>query len=158
MLYLDSSALIKNYLVEPGTSELQAKLKQEVEAGAAVFSSVLTYAEIHAIVARKLREKTLSETEAANIHDLFDGDWIFAVSPVDVNSGVLGFVRDVVKASPLRGADTLHLASALWLRDATRLGVKSGSNSGSLTFVSSDRRLLAAAEKQKIHAFDPAEG
>ena len=157
MLYLDSSALIKKYLVEPGTAELLARLKQETDVGAVIFSSGLTYAEMHAIVARKHREHGLSEMEASAIHDQFDEDWLTSVSQVELSSAVLGFVRDVVKASPLRGADTLHLASALWLRDMTRLGVKPGEYSGPLIFVSSDRQLLAAAKKQKILTFNPAE-
>ncbi len=156
MLYLDSSALIKNYLNEMGTPKLQARLKHETEAGAALFSSVLTFAEIHAIVARKLREKTISEATAAKVHDEFDDDWLFTFGGVEASSAVLGFVRSIVDASPLRGADTLHLASALWVRDMSRLGVKSGSFSGELTFVSSDRQLLDAAKKQGIATFDPA--
>jgi uncharacterized protein len=157
VLYLDSSALIKKYLVEPGTPELQARLEQETDAGAVVFSSGLTYAEMHAIVARRRREQNLSEAEAAVIHDRFDGDWVTSVTPVELSSAVLGFVRDIVKASPLRGADTLHLASALWLRDMTRLGVMPADYSGPLTFVSSDKQLLAAARKQKILTFDPSD-
>jgi predicted nucleic acid-binding protein len=157
VLYLDSSALIKKYFVEPGTPRLQAKLKQETEAGAILFSSGLTYAEMHASVARRQREDALSEMEADDIHDQFDRDWATAITRVELSSAVLAFVRDVVKASPLRGADTLHLASALWLRDSTRLGVKSGDNSGWFTFVSSDRQLLAAAKKQKILTFNPSE-
>jgi predicted nucleic acid-binding protein len=157
VLYLDSSALIKNYLNEPGTQKLQATLKRKTEAGAALFSSVLTYAEMHAIVARKLRETTISKTTAARIQEEFDDDWLFTFSGVEASSAVLGLVRSVVDASPLRGADALHLASALWVRDMSRLGVKSGSYSGELAFVSSDRQLLAAAKKQGIVTFDPTE-
>jgi predicted nucleic acid-binding protein len=155
VLYLDSSALIKHYLLERGRWRLEARLKQETDAGAPIFSSVLTYAEIHAVLARKNRDDERSESEAAKIHDQFDGDWILTLSPVEISSGVLGFVRDIVKVSPLRGADTLHLASALWLRDMTRIGLKPGGRSGSLTFVSSNKQLLAAAEKQKIQVFNP---
>jgi predicted nucleic acid-binding protein len=155
VVYLDSSALIKNYLTEPGTPKLQAFLREQTQAGARLFSSVLTFAEMHAIVARKLRDNTIPKTTAVKIHDEFDDDWLFTFSGVEVNSAVLGFVRGLVDASLLRGADTLHLASALWVRDMARMGVKSGSYSGELTFVSSDRQLLLAAKKQGIVTFDP---
>jgi predicted nucleic acid-binding protein len=157
VLYLDSSALIKNYLNETGTLKLQAALRKETEAGAAMFSSMLTYAELHAIVARKRREKTISEAAAAKVHDEFDDDWLFTFSGVEASSAVLGFVRRIVDASPLRGADALHLASALWVRDMSRLGVESKGFSREVTFVSCDRQLLAAARKQGIATFDPTE-
>ncbi len=157
MLYLDSSALIKNYLTELGTPQLHAALEKETQAGAALFTSVLTYAEMHAIVARKLRESTISKATAAKTHDQFDEDWLFTLNGVEISSAVLGFVRKIVDASPLRGADTLHLASALLILDTARLGVKSQRYSGELTFVSSDKQLLAAARKQGIVTFDPAD-
>jgi predicted nucleic acid-binding protein len=151
VLYLDSSALIKIYFSEVGSARLEAALKQASDAGVRVFSSVLAYAEVHAAVARKSREERLSESRAATIH-------VLAMSPVEASIGVLGFVRDILKSSPIRGADALHLASALWLRDASRLGSKPGSLAQSLTFVCSDRRLLDAAETQKLLVFDPEKG
>jgi predicted nucleic acid-binding protein len=157
VLYLDSSALIKNYLTEPGTPQLHAALEKETRAGAALFTSMITYAEMHAIVARKFREGNISKTTASKTHNQFDEDWLFTLNGVEVSSAVLGFVRNVVDASPLRGADTLHLASALWIRDTARLGVKSQRYSGELNFVSSDKQLLAAAKKQGIVTFDPTE-
>jgi predicted nucleic acid-binding protein len=157
VLYLDSSALIKNYIFEVGTPGIQARLTKETKTGAELFTSVLTYAEMHAIIARKLREGHLSKVDATRAHDQFDGDWRPAFTEVEVSRAVLGFVRTVVDASPLRGADTLHLASALWVRDTSRLGMKSGSLSGELTFVSSDRQLLSAARKQGILTLDPLE-
>jgi predicted nucleic acid-binding protein len=158
VLYLDSSALIKLYFSEVGSARLEAALKQASDAGVRVFSSVLAYAEVHAAVARKSREERLSESRAATIHDRFDDDWVLAMSPVEASIGVLGFVRDILKSSPIRGADALHLASALWLRDASRLGSKPGSSAQSLTFVCSDGRLLDAAETQKLLVFDPEKG
>lgn len=155
MLYLDSSALIKHYHLESGRSRLEAKLKEATDSGTSIFSSVLTYAEIHAVLARRNRERNLSELEAKKIHDQFDEDWVLTLSPVDASVGVLGFVRDIVKTSPLKGADALHLASALWLRDASVLNARRGSNPGPLTFISSDRQLLAAAEKNNLRVFDP---
>ena len=154
MLYLDSSALIKLYFAELGSSKLEAALKRARDAGVSVFSSVLAYAEVHAAVARKSREDGVSELRTAAIHDQFDKDWALAMSPVEASSGVLRFVRGIVKASQIRGADSLHLASALWVRDASHVSSKSGIPT-QLTFVCSDSRLLAAAENQKFPIFNP---
>lgn len=156
MLYLDSSALIKHYQKEQGTEALNTKLQEEAKGLRSVFTSVLTYAEIHAALARRAREKLLSPEEAAVVQDEFDADWVLSIGPIELGTNVLGFVRSLVKGFPLRGADAIHLASALWLRDMARLGMKVDQYTGPLVFVSSDKQLVRAASKHKLEVFDPA--
>ena len=156
MLYLDSSALIKRYQVEAGTDALNARLQTEAKGLRAVFTSVLTYAEIHAALARRAREQVLSPEEAAAISDEFDADWVLSLGPIELGTSVLGLVRDVVKGLSLRGADAIHLASALWLRDMATLGVKPDQYKGPVIFVCSDKQLARAASKHKLEIFDPA--
>jgi hypothetical protein len=71
---------------------------------------------------------------------------------------VLVFVRDLVRGFPLRGADAIHLASAHWLRDMARLGMKVDQYTGPLVFVSSDKRLAKAAAKNHLEVFNPETG
>lgn len=154
MLYLDSSALIKRYQNEQGTEALNARLREEAKGLRSVFTSVLTYAEIHGALARRIREKLLSPEEAAVVQDEFDADWVLSIAPIELGTNVLGFVRDLVRGFPLRGADAIHLASALWLRDMARLGMKVDQYTGPLVFVSSDKQLARAASKHKMEVFD----
>jgi uncharacterized protein len=156
VLYLDSSALIKRYQNEPGTDVLNARLQEEAKGLRAAFTSVLTYAEIHAALARRARDQLLSPEEAAVISDEFDADWVLSLAPVELGTNVLGFVRDIVRGVSLRGADAIHLASALWLRDMAKLGVKADQYRGPLVFVCSDKQLARAASKHKLEVFDPA--
>ena len=107
MLYLDSSALIKRYQNEQGTETLNIRLREEAKGLRSVFTSVLTYAEIHAAFARRAREKLLSPKEAAAVQDEFDADWALSISPIELGTGVLAFVRDLVREFPLRGADAI---------------------------------------------------
>ena len=158
MLYLDSSALFKRYQNEPGTEALNAKLRQEAKGLRSVFTSVLTYAEIHAAFARRAREKLLSAEEAAAVQGEFDTDWVLSISPIDLATGVLVSVRDLVRSFPLRGADAIHLASALWLRDMSRLGMKVDQYAGPVVFVSSDKQLAKAAAKSHLEVFNPETG
>jgi predicted nucleic acid-binding protein len=155
VLYLHSSALIKRYQSEQGTEALNIRLQEEAKGLRSVFTSVLTYAEIHAALARRAREKLLSPEEAAVIQDEFDADWVLSIGPIEMGTNVLGFVRDLVRELPLRGADAIHLASALWLRDMARLGVKADQYTGPLVFVCSDKQLARAASKHKMEVFDP---
>lgn len=154
MLYLDSSALIKHYLAERGTQALNAKLDDEEKNFRSPFTSVLTYAEVHAALARLKKEGQLTPDEAVGIQDRFDSDWVFTISPIDCGPGVFGFVRNIVAEAPLRGADAVHLASALWLRDMARTGVRTGHYTGPLVFASSDQQLLKAAHKHQIEVFN----
>jgi len=155
MLYLDSSALIKHYQKEEGSEALEQKLQTERENSRTIFTSVLTYAEIHAIIARREREKLLSVNEANELHDHFDVDWTFELTPVELAVGVLGFLRTIVKAHPLRGTDSVQLGSALWLRDAARLGAGPGKYNERVEFSSSDRQLCIAAQKFSLQIFNP---
>ncbi len=158
MLYLDSSALFKRYQNEPGTEALNARLRQEAKGLRSVFTSVLTYAEIQATFARRVREKLLSPVEAVAVQDEFDADWVLSIGPIELGTGVLVFVRDLVRGFPLRGADAIHLASALWLRDMARLGMKVDQYTGPLVFVSSNKKLAKAAAKSHLEVFNPEAG
>jgi uncharacterized protein len=155
VLYLDTSALVKHYVQEAGTEQIQARLEGEAEHGRSVFTSVLTYAEIHAVLARRLREKFVSADDFEVIRDRFDADWNFDLAPVELSSQVLRFVRDAVRGFSLKGADGVHLASALWLRDASRAKGTGGKYAGPVVFVSSDRQLTRAAAKSQFEVFNP---
>jgi len=158
VLYLDSSALFKRYQKEQGTETLNSRLRKEARDLRSVFKSVLTYAEIHAAFARRAREKLLSAGEAAAVQDEFDADWALSIGPIELGTGVLAFVRNLVREFPLRGADAIHLASALWLRDMASVGIKTDQYTGPVVFVSSDKQLARAAAKSHLDVFNPETG
>ncbi len=155
MLYLDSSALVKHYIQEAGTPRIENLLRVEEDASRPVFTSVLTFAEIHAAVARRMKDKCLSYREFVRSRKRFDSDWAFGISPVELGVNVLGFVRGIVMQFPLKGADTIHLASALWLRDTARLSAKLGVRGEKVIMVTSDKQLASAAKQSHLDVFDP---
>jgi uncharacterized protein with PIN domain len=93
VLYLDSSALIKHYLRERGTDAVDARLQAEARSSRSVFTSVLTYAEMHAVLARKAREKALSPAQATAVQDRFIEDWVLEISPIELGTNVLVRMR-----------------------------------------------------------------
>lgn len=151
MLYFDSSALIKHYVQEKGSERVGENLREEEEDSRPVFTSVLTFAEIHAALARRARDKSLSLDQFIRARTNFDSDWMSGLSAVDLGPGVLSIVRNIVDQFALRGADTIHLASAIWLRDA---GVATTSGNG-LVFLSSDKLLVKAAASCGLDVSDP---
>lgn len=154
MLYLDSSALVKHYVQEAGTEKLEDWLRIEEAASRQLFTSVLTFAEIHATLARRMQDKSLSTREFIRARKKFDSDWALRLSPIDLAPAVLGIVRDVVGVG-LRSADAVHLVSAVWLRDAALLGLTSNVKGVTVTFVTSDEKLAEAAQKKHFEVFNP---
>jgi uncharacterized protein len=154
VLYLDSSVLIKHYQIERGTEAFNEKLRSELESSRAVFTSVLSYAEIHAIIARRVREKLVSSAEGSTIQTSFDSDWLTGFTSIPMDPAVLSFIRQIVNVHPLKGSEAVHLASALSLRDRVSHG-SIARPSEPITFASSDRQLISASQKLQLEVFNP---
>ena len=141
ILFLDTSALVKLYIAEPGSARMREAVAQ-VESMAV---STLAFAEIHATLARRRREELLLATELEQIRRAFAEDWE-ALAQMPVGGAVLKLVPRLCERHPLRGADAVHLASALLLREE---GLE-------VLFACSDRQLLGAAATEGFVTLDPA--
>jgi predicted nucleic acid-binding protein len=140
LIYLDTSALIKRFVNEKGSPLVQSLVGER----GPVATAKIAYAEIFAGFARKLREGHLPR----NLHALacrqFERDWQSYLR-VELQDDILFLARDLVQRHPLRGFDSVHLASALSLKNA--LGEE-------ITFAAADGRLLRAAEAEKLEPLD----
>jgi uncharacterized protein len=157
VLYVDSSALVKHYVQEVGSSVLKAKLLEHSQFTPGVLISNVGYAEILAAFARRLRESPTLLVETGRLEAEFLYDWLFRITHLEVDVGVLGYIQDIVHNHPLRGLDAIHLASALWLRDTLKLNSKMRLEGGPLIFGTSDHQLKNAAQKAGLDVFDPEE-
>jgi len=136
LIYLDSSALIKNYSQEPGTHRVR-----EVLSGADGCSiSKIGYAEVCAAFGRKNRENPKDRRVHLTGFQRFQEDWKL-LSIVELQDDLLPIIRSLTEKYPLRGADAIHLASALWLERVLR---------DEVTFVAADSRLLEAARDKRL--------
>ena len=151
MLYLDSSALSKRYLQEKGSDELKITLQSADKIRDPVLTSFLSYAEIHAALARKLKERSFRMTEYHSAIARFDSDWRTYLTRVELSQRVLAFVPDLVKRHPLKGSDAVQLASALWAASAAQPEPAQTS----MVFVTADKQLAGAAEKEQLQVFNP---
>lgn len=154
MVYWDSSALIKNYVQETGTERVKERLRVEEQASRPAFTSVLTFAEIHAALARRMSDKSLSYSMFVSSRKRFEADWAFGLSAIHLGPAVLSTVRDVVRLG-LKSADAIHLASAIWLRDINSLGPARAARDASLLFLTADEKLGWAAAKKRFAVFNP---
>jgi len=133
-LYLDSSALVKLYIDEPGSADVA----QLVHDAAVVATSSLAYPEIRAALARRRRERTITPRQLNNARQQFDSDWatMFVLSfdtPMTHRAGVLA------EDHALRGADAVHLASFERLL--------AGAGDEDVRFSCADQRLSQAARR-----------
>lgn len=141
MIYLDTSALVKKYVSERGTAEVRELMKRERR----IVTSKLTYPEICAALARKQREGGVDRLPYQKIWASFSADWQ-ALVLVELSDALFPLVRRLTDEYPLRGADAVHLASALWLG----MEIKAP-----LTFVAADHPLLKAASDEGLAAINP---
>lgn len=142
MIYWDSSALIKKYLKEGGSNAVLQRLSTDP----ILATSQLTYAEIHATFARKLREKEISLKTYQGICSLFEADWE-AMAIVLMEDKLFPKIRSLLTKHPLRSADTVHLASALYVSEYSRYIA--------LPFACADKKLLQAAVSEGLAGWDP---
>lgn len=97
MLYYDSSALIKHFIQEAGTDAFNLKLQLEAQGPQDNFISMVGYAEIYAILARRLRENLLQQREFDLIQERFNEDWLFNLGHIELTVGVLAFIPGLVE-------------------------------------------------------------
>jgi uncharacterized protein len=132
ILYLDTSALVKLYVREAGSTALRA---HAAKAGA-LATSVVAYAETRAAFAR-LKQSGASDAMHQQRLQQFGRDWD-ALLRVELAPDVLRSAGDLAEIYSLRGFDSIHLASALWLKARV---------TESVDFAVFDQRLGLAASK-----------
>jgi predicted nucleic acid-binding protein len=107
ILYLDSSAFIKNYILEPGRDQI-IELIEEAEIIAAC---ELAYVEISAAFERAYREQRLDAEQLQQAHLQFNEDWpaTLVIGTVD---RLLKEAVSLIRQFPLKAYDAMHLAAA----------------------------------------------
>jgi len=132
--FLDTSALAKRYVREPGSREMRSTLRR-----ARVAVARITYAEALAAVARAHREHLIDVAERDRIVAAIGEDFR-ELTVVEIRPATLAPVAGLVVRHPLRGYDVVQLACALAVR---RAGL-------AVTFWSADERLAAAADAEGL--------
>jgi predicted nucleic acid-binding protein len=131
ILYLDTSALIKLYVTEPGSVETEA-LRARADVVATV---MISYAEAAAAFARRIREQPTMFDALSLARGEFYADWPqYLGMPIDQR--LLNEAARLSDAFALRGYDSVQLAAArsLQLQGVTEI-----------VFASFDERLANAA-------------
>ena len=146
--YLDTSALAKRYIVEPGSDWINALLVPERTP--TVFTSHLTVVEAVCAFARRRRERALSLVQYTRILTAFDYDVKNFYNILTVEPAVVDRARELANLHPLRAYDAVQLATA-WMANQNLM--RSGQNP--LTFVCADVLLLSIAQSEGLQTENP---
>jgi len=136
IVYIDTSDLVKLYVDEIGSDAI----KEIVRKAAIISTSKVAYAEARSAFARKQRDDGFSAKVLRKIVEDFNREWE-SYFLIEVTDGLIRSAGDIAEKHLLRGFDSIHLASAINLKN------KIGSE---VYFSSNDEKLNQAAEKEGI--------
>jgi predicted nucleic acid-binding protein len=136
ILYLDASALVKRYVQEKGSGDVNAW----IDAAEMVVTGLVTRVEVAAALARAGRLKLISAEETRAALRLFRAEWeSFQRLPITANTVIRGDALAV--EHDLRGYHATHLACALIWQETLGMPV---------TLASFDGRLIEAARAVRM--------
>lgn len=135
-LYLDTSAVVKLYVDEDGSS----MVRQWVDDADTVATSIIAFVEARAAFVRRHREKRISSAAHARLVRDFAADWDRYLV-LEATQPLMRLAGRLAATHALRAYDAIHLASAKILREKLAEPV---------FFASWDARLGAAARKEGL--------
>ncbi len=148
--YLDTSAAIKLYVTESGTMWLRELLmaNSEVE----VVSSQLLQVELWSGFTRRLRDGSVSLADYTRMQDWFVTHRQTLYQIVSIQAEIVQLACELIERQPLRGYDSVHLATALTVNQRLI-----ENEQAPLIFLSADNRLNAAAQAEGLAVDNPNE-
>lgn len=144
--YLDASAWVKRYYLETGTAWLYSLFGTHP----VVACSSLGLVEVMATLARKRKANEIDDSAFEQKIWELEEDWRNFVQ-IHFVVRIVDQAKEVAKRHALRGADAVHLASALLLVD------RFADADDHLIFLTSDQELKRAVLSSGLEAIDPEE-
>jgi len=145
LFYLDSSAWLKRYFLEPGSD----RMMRLFQSGDPLASSVLGYIEVASALARQQVPRKLDEDKLARLQQQLEEDW-GDLAGFPLTDEVVDRALRLARGYKLRGADAVYLATALGVNDAL------AATGDSLVLIASDEELLAVAQQTGLAVENPA--
>jgi predicted nucleic acid-binding protein len=119
ILYLDTTALAKLFVVEPGAESLGRAVAQ----AAAVATHLIAYAEMRATFARAVRMGRVDGAALPALIIEFERRWA-SIEVLAVTEPLVRRAGDLAERHGLRGYDSMHLAAVLALRELVGSGAE----------------------------------
>jgi len=144
--FLDSSALVKRYVNEPGTPVMLVLFGGPYR----LVVSQLARVEVISALARRGRTVVIGEEQWDAVVSALATDFHESLEVVELGGGVMSRAADLARVHALKAGDAIQLACALTARSGA-------SPETVLTVVSADRELNSAAQREGLETLDPTE-
>jgi len=146
--YFDSSALVKYYAQEIGTSWMRSLV--DAQPSNEIFTALVTGAEIVAAIKRRERMNLITASDAGAALAVFRNQFRSRFKAFRTSDTVVDRAMNLAETHKLRGYDAIQLSSALLIEERmTSQGV------GPLTLISADGELNQAAQAEGLLTDDP---
>lgn len=147
-LFFDSSALVKRYAKEVGTTWIFSLIRPT--AGNRLYLAQITGAEVVAALTKRRRTGSLAPVAAAKAVNRFEREFSNKFVLIEINLTIVKRAMDLAKTHTLRGYDAVQLAAA-WQANQDRLAL----GGTPLTFISADNQLNVAATAEGLTVDNP---
>lgn len=146
--YLDTSALIKRYVAETGSTWIRTLA--DPTAPNLLLTARLTVVEARSALARRKRAASISDDDHAFAVGMLANHAFTQYHFVELEGAVVNLAGDLLDRHPLRAYDAVQLASALMINSALLAADLSG-----LIFLTADDRLLSTAQIEGMVCDNP---
>ena len=146
--FLDSSALIKRYVVEIGSPWI--KTLTDSQTGNSLLLVRITWVEVLSAFARRQREGGINAEEVAGLIQHFRSEFNSRYRVIEVDEALAERAGELIVQYPLRAYDAVQLAAALRVQS-----VLTSMPETRLVFVSADNRLLNIAQSAGLAIDNP---
>jgi uncharacterized protein len=146
--FVDSSALVKRYVQETGTSWVRSITRRSPST--VIYIARITAVEVPCAIARRRKGKTLTARRASSILHRFRQHLAGRYTVAEVTAALLDDAMRLGIEHALRAYDAVQLAVALEVNRFHQAG-----GSGPVTLVSADQALNGAATAEGLTVDDP---
>lgn len=113
IVYLDASALVKRYIAEDGSPEVNAL----IDRADSVVTNLISRAEVAAAIMRASRMEIINREHALQAINYFRSEWE-SLQRLPVTEATVARADSLVSNYDLRGFDAVHMAAALIWQEA----------------------------------------
>jgi len=148
--YCDSSAVVKIYLDEAG-SQFMKNLCHKAPTGD-LFINAIAGPEVWSALHRRFRSGDLTQEIFAQARTDFTEDFNETFNRLPIADEIISLAMQLIEKYPLRGYDSVQLATALQLQSILR-----AFDGEEVCFVGSDKILNHAAKNEGLTVTNPSE-
>ena len=146
--FFDTSAIVKRYASETGSIWVQNIT--DPASGSIIYLARITEVEVVSAITRRLREGSLSASDAALGITTFSYDFLHHYRVIEIVPELTNRAVSIVQVYALRAYDAVQLASALEINTE-----RIASGAPSVALISADAALNAAAIAEGLAVDDP---